>query len=294
MPILLFAFIAFIWGSSFVLMAKAKDVFGSCTIASWRLLLGGGVLWLIWRVTRRGEPWPAFKGHTVPLLLLGLGAYAIPYVIQPYFIAKTGSSALMGIFMSLLPLLTILVSIPMLRVRPTWRQILGVIGGLVCLVKLLNVSVTDHPISLTDMLLAAMVPFSYAIGNTYVKKRFHDRPPLALSADALGLGGIVLLPLSFFLDPVKEGNVPLAVTSIALLGIASTGLCAWMFYKLVQKHGPLYAGMVAYVIPLVAVGWGYLFDGQRLSRGQIVAMFGIMAMVALVQTEKPVAAGTST
>lgn len=291
----MFIFIAFIWGSSFVLMAKARDVFGATTIASWRLLLGGAALWLIWRITRRGEPWPSFKGHGFALLLLAIGGYAIPYVIQPYFIAKTGSSALMGVYMSLLPLLTILVSIPMLGVRPTWRQMLGVIGGLVCLIKLLNVSITDHPIALTDMLLAAAVPFTYAIGNTFVKMRFHNRPPLALSADALGLGGILLLPVSLLLDPVQPGNLSLAVLSIALLGIASTGLCAWMFYKLVQKHGPLYPGMVAYVIPIVAVGWGYFFDGTRLTAGQLVAMFGIMAMVALVQSEKPLpAAGGAT
>jgi drug/metabolite transporter (DMT)-like permease len=289
MPYLLFIFIAFIWGSSFVLMGKAKEAFGSSTIACWRLLLGGAVLWAVWRITRRGEPWPKIKGHFFPLLMIAVGGYAVPYVIQPYFIAKTGSSALMGIFMSLLPLLTILVSIPMLGIRPTVRQILGVVGGFICLIKLLSVT-TDHPIALYDELLAASVPFTYAIANTYVKKRFHDRPPLALSADALAIGGVVMLPISLCLDPIHLDHVELALTAVFILGVGSTGLAAWAFYKLVQKHGPLYPGMVAYVIPLVAVGWGYFFDGKQLTAGQLVAMAGILVMVALVQTEKAVPA----
>ncbi|HMO85819.1 MAG TPA: hypothetical protein PKC18_12970, partial [Lacipirellulaceae bacterium] len=52
--------------------------------------------------------------------------------------------------------------------------------------------------------------------------------------------------------------------------------------SMIKKHGPLYAGMVTYVIPVVALAWGQ-FDRERLSATQAAAIVGVLAMVALVQ-----------
>jgi drug/metabolite transporter (DMT)-like permease len=69
----------------------------------------------------------------------------------------------------------------------------------------------------------------------------------------------------------------------------STGIATLMFLRMVQDQGPLFAGMVTYVIPLVALAWGQ-FDGERLTTLQIAAISGVLAMVALVQWR---AAGTN-
>ena len=55
-----------------------------------------------------------------------------------------------------------------------------------------------------------------------------------------------------------------------------------MIVKLVQSHGPLFAGMVTYVVPVVALVWG-LLDKEQITTRQVVAITGILAMVALVQ-----------
>ena len=56
-----------------------------------------------------------------------------PYVTQPYVLAQGYGHSFFGVVVAAIPLLTILMSIPMLGVWPTRRQSLGVLGGLVCL-----------------------------------------------------------------------------------------------------------------------------------------------------------------
>jgi drug/metabolite transporter (DMT)-like permease len=56
----------------------------------------------------------------------------------------------------------------------------------------------------------------------------------------------------------------------------------FMFYRLIQARGPLFAGMVTYLIPIGAVAWGWA-DGEPVSTRQLVALAVILAAVALVQ-----------
>jgi drug/metabolite transporter (DMT)-like permease len=76
--------------------------------------------------------------------------------------------------------------------------------------------------------------------------------------------------------------LPLAVASLVILGVGSTGVAILAFVHLIQTQGPLFAGMVTYVVPLIALVWGQL-DGERLTGRQLAAIGGVLAMVALVQ-----------
>ncbi len=60
------------------------------------------------------------------------------------------------------------------------------------------------------------------------------------------------------------------------------------------RRAPLFAGMVTYVVPMIALLWGQ-FDGERLTGGQLAAIAGALAMVAVVQwrAAKPVVPATA-
>ena len=73
-----------------------------------------------------------------------------------------------------------------------------------------------------------------------------------------------------------------AVACLLVLGPIATGLGTFLFYRLIQGHGPLYAGMVSYVIPCVATLLG-LLSGETITLGQLVAVAGALGMVALTQ-----------
>ncbi len=184
----------------------------------------------------------------------------------------------------LVPLLTIVASVPMLRVWPTFRQGGGVLLGLACMVLLLrDGQVRGMPGG--DLTLAVLVPLSYAVSNTFIKRRLSELPPVFMTAMILGLTSIVLTPIGIVAEGVKPVSVAEfweALLVLAWLGTIGTGLATVMFYRLIQTHGPLYAGMVTYVIPLGALAWGW-FDDETVTATQLLALLGVFAAVAMVQ-----------
>lgn len=281
MPYILFLLICAIWGSSFLLMKKAALVFGPISIGAWRVIGGAAVLLLLWGMQRR--PWPLRRKHLVPLTLVVLVGYAWPYSIQPYLVARHGSGFI-GMTVSLVPLLTILVSVPMLGIYPKPRQLIGVIGGLL-FIGLIFADGLQRSVPPFDLLLAVTVPLDYAVTNAFIRRNLADVPALALSASSLALTGLLLLPLGLSLPSERlnvSGDWSVALVSLITLGVIGTGLGNYMFNKLVLEHGPLFAGMVTYLIPLGALLWGWL-DHERVTLLQMAALSGILAMVALVQ-----------
>jgi drug/metabolite transporter (DMT)-like permease len=280
-PYILFLLICAIWGASFLLMKKAALAFGPVSIGAWRVLGGAAVLTLLWGM--QGRRWPLRREHFWPMALIVLLGYAWPYSVQPYLVARHGSGFI-GMTVSLVPLLTIIVSVPILGVYPRPRQLLGVLGGLL-FIGLIFADGVRRSVPPLDLLMAASVPLSYAVTNAFIRRNLSDVPALALSASSLALTGALLLPLGLTL-PSEElharGDWGLALGSLVVLGVVSTGLGNYMFNKLVLEHGPLFAGMVTYLIPLGALLWGW-FDDERVTWLQMGALLGIFAMVALVQ-----------
>jgi drug/metabolite transporter (DMT)-like permease len=288
MPYLTFLFICFVWGSSFILVDRASHALGPLAIGTCRLLGGALVLGLYWAWTRQrvrltGRDW----GN---ILLVAAMSNAWPFVVLPYVMTRANEHAYFGMMVSLVPLVTIVAAIPMLGIWPTPRQLVGVLGGLVCMAGVVFDG-TQRGIPLGVLALGLTVPITYAVGNTYIKWKLDHLQSLPLTALFLGLGGLLLLPLlcwpralaaAGLAGPAQPHDWPLAIEAICLLAIFSTGLSILLFIQLVKHQGPLFAGMVTYVIPVVALMWGQ-FDRERLTPLQLAAMAGVLAMVALVQ-----------
>lgn len=288
MPYLAFLFICLVWGASFILMDRASHAFGPVAIGVYRLLGGAAVLIVYWWFnSQRIKIKPVEWGH---ILVVAVMANAFPFVVQPYVMIQAGEHAYFGMMVALVPLATILASIPMLGIWPTRRQLIGVVGGILCLWAAVYDGST-RGISPGLLALALAVPLSYAIGNTYVKWKLDHLPPLILTILFLFLGGILLLPLQLsptaltdweLAGPAVAYDWPLAMLSIAFLSILGTGMAIYLFIDLIKNQGPLFAGMVTYVVPVLALFWGQ-FDDERLTSLQLTAILGVLAMVALVQ-----------
>jgi hypothetical protein len=53
---------------------------------------------------------------------------------------------------------------------------------------------------------------------------------------------------------------------------------------MIMERGPLFAGMTTYVVPIVSLLWGSL-DHEQITVQQMAAIAGVLAMVALVQSD---------
>jgi drug/metabolite transporter (DMT)-like permease len=289
MPYVLFTLLCFLWGTNFILMKKAGLWFSSANVGLWRVVGGALLLAAIQLYYRR--PWPVRRRDLLPLLLIALFGYAYPFVIQPFLVKECGSGFI-GMMVSFVPLLTIVVSIPILGVRPTPRQLIGVVGGLGFL-SLILMDGLNRQISMVHVALAIAVPLLYAICNTFIKRRFVAVRPVPLALTCLTLSLLAMVPASILSPRNITGqpqDFPLAVASVVILGVLGTGLGVLIFTKLLQDHGPLFASMVTYLIPTIALVWGWI-DNEPITATQVAGLAGALSMVAIVQYG---AAGTAT
>lgn len=281
MHYLLFILLCLIWASSFILMKKAALTFGPITIAGLRCLGGGLLLAAAWgffrraaRPTRRQAGW---------LLLTTLLGYGYPYAVQPYLVHRYGSGFI-GMMICFVPLLTVLFSMPVLRVFPTRWQLVGVLGGLACMAVILADGLRrDVPAS--QLLFALSVPASYALCNTIIKRHLAGLSPHVLALVSMGLVALVVLPAGALTEPMSaNGLFWLSLACVGILGVLGTGAATVMFFKLVQEQGPLFAGLVTYIVPLGALLWGWA-DAERVTWLQLFALLGVLGMVAVVQID---------
>ncbi|MCI0492215.1 MAG: DMT family transporter [Planctomycetes bacterium] len=293
---LAFVFCSLVWGSSFILLERVTHAFGPVESGIWRSLGGAAVVGAAWWLQCRD--FRLSRRDWAHLLFLTIAVNVLPQVILPYVLAQGFGHSFFGTLVAPIPLLTILISIPMLGTWPTWRQLCGVLGGLVCL-GLIVEDGFDRGMSLGLLALALVIPFSSAFSNTYIKWKLSHVPaaPLTTAMHAVAVSSLLLLLFSqptmeslHLTGPAAPVVTPTVIVSLLALGLIGNGISTLVFIWMILKEGPLFAGMTTYVVPVLALLWGQ-FDHEAINSGQMIAIAGVLAMVALVQSgsRRPVA-----
>jgi len=286
---LAFIFCCAVWGTSFILLERVTHVMGPVEIAIWRLFSGAAVVGFCWWLKR--DSYRLTRRDLMFIMFSALVFTTPPQVIQAYVLAQGYGHSFFGTMVAAIPLLTILVSVPMLGVRPTGRELFGVLGGLVCIFVLVEEGVhRGMPPGL--LALTMIIPLSAALSNTFIKWRLPHVPAAPLTTMILVVAGLALMPVQLspqlmaawhIAAPSAAVVTPEAVVYLLLLGVIGSGVSTMVFIWLVLKKGPLFAGMTTYVVPVLALLWG-TFDHESISAMQASSIAGVLAMVALVQT----------
>jgi len=288
----LFILICLIWGASFILMKVGGSVYTPIAVGAWRVGSAAAAVAMIWLLL--GRPWVFKRRDIGPLILISCMGTVVPFIAQPYVINVVNAhshngSSFTGTMVALVPLMTIIASAVILKVRPTARQMVGVLGGFTAIAWLfhdeLKQGVAPHHLA-----LAALSPMLYAVTNTWIKRRYAGVPTISLLLCTMSITTLILLPAALLIGPtvdtpppgIERTTMTQAIAALVFLGVVGTGLATFMFYKLVQQRGPLFAGMVTYIIPCVAQAFGFL-GGETISTAQIASLGIVFAMVALVQ-----------
>jgi drug/metabolite transporter (DMT)-like permease len=269
-------------------MERATHTFGPVEVGIGRLLGGAVILAGVWWVQRARHR--VSRRDVCRIAGVALLGTSWPFVVQPYCLGRGFGHSYFGMMVALVPLATIVVSVPMLGVWPTKRQLIGVLGGFICMLLLLQDG-SARGMSAGVLALALTVPLSYAIGNTYLKWKLSHVHAVPLTALVLTIAAAWLAPLELIpgalhqfglAGPSQPSDVTMAIGALTILGVIGTGVAVLLFIHLVVKEGPLFAGMVTYVVPVFALGWGAV-DRETITARQLIAMTGVLAMVALVQ-----------
>lgn len=286
---LAFAFCCIVWGSTFILLDRVAHVFGPVEIGIWRMFSGAAVVILLGWLGRAN--FHLARRDWFPLLVVALVFTAPSQVFQAYILAHGFNHSFLGSIVAAMPLMTIVVSIPMLGIRPTPRELAGVLGGLVCMFLLVEDGV-DRGMSAGLLALVLTVPLSATLSNTYIKWRLSHVPAAPLTAALLIVAAAALVPLQFFPAALEHWEIAApagaAVTAASvcymfLIGVVGSGISTMVFVWMILKKGPLFAGMTTYIVPLLALVWGR-YDQEPISTRQLASIAAILAMVAVVQS----------
>ncbi len=281
MQYLLFIITSLIWGGGFFLMKKAGLAFGPLTIGASTTFGGALVLWTFWFIKQ--NTWQIRRQHIIPLLIVSLFGYIFPYAAQPFLVKLIGHGFI-GMMVALVPIFTILVSIPLLSVYPSRKQFVGILIGMVSL-SLMVVDGLDRNVSWFYLFMALFVPLCYAVSNTIVQRSLQDLPPIILVALFMTAGTIALTPFALIFETITiDENFVSAIVAILLLSVFARGIAMLFFYKMIKENGPLFAGMVTYVIPIEALMWSWL-DNERITVIQVSSIIIVLLVVGVVQRD---------
>jgi drug/metabolite transporter (DMT)-like permease len=260
-----------IWGSSFILMKKGLVHFTDTQVGAMRI----GFAWLV------TMPFLIPKLHGVTrrewwiLLSVGLFGNGIPAFL---FTAAQRhiDSSLAGMINSLVPVLTVLIGIIAFRLSVHRMQLLGLGTGLLGALVLIGPESISGPGAYGLLVVGAST--CYAINLNVVRRYLQTMPTMTITAGAflwVGPACIFYLLLTDFPQRMTQSEVLPAFAGIVFLAVVGTAYAVLLFNRLIQDAGPVFASMVTYVVPVVALLWG-MMDGEQ---PRVTQLFGAMLVL---------------
>ena len=291
----IFILLCIIWGSSFILMKVSKEELTWAQIASLRIFSAGVAM----------LPFALFLFSKIPMkkmLLVIISAICgnlLPAYLFAGAIAKNIDSSLAGILNSLTPICVVITGLIFFRSKIQSRKILGVIIGFAGLLLLTiagkkGISFENVEYTLWILLATVLYGFNINIVAHYLK----DIDPIHLAAVSIAFmiipTGIVLWQQDFLQLPFYDDKLVVAVVYSVMLGIVGTAIATALFYVLVKKARGLFASLVTYGIPFVALGWGFVY-GENITILQIGCLGVILCGVYLANMpgKKEIADGST-
>jgi drug/metabolite transporter (DMT)-like permease len=267
----IFIVLALIWGSAFIIMKTTAHDLNGLQIGSIRIFAAGAVFF----------PFALFHIRKIPakklpfILLTGLLGNLLPAFCFAIAIEKKVNSSMAGILNSLTPLFVITIAIFFFRSKVHTKKIIGVLIGLVGLVIL---SLSKGGVSFENyglILLILVATVFYGLNVNIVGHYLKDVDPIHMATVSLALMAIPSAIVIWQQDVPDmfryDDQVRWSILAVILLGVVGSAIATALFYVLIKKAGGLFASLVTYAIPVVAICWG-IWAGEDVTAIQVACL----------------------
>lgn len=279
------------WGSAFVGISIALRSFAPVTMVLLRLLTGSLTMLLVLllvprfrqKLTLQLSAWfavMALLGNVLPFTLIGWAQQFVP-------------SGVAGLLMAFVPLATLLLAHLLLPDEPITRnKLIGFVLGFLGILVLMwpDLSQTAGNSRLLGMLAVLAAAVSYAFANIVARKR----PPSGdtfTTAATLCFASLLMLPLCVAFDPPPwtRSVASSSVLAVLLLGILSTALATYLYFRVLRSAGAAFVSQINYLIPVWAVFLGVWALDEDLTLNSVLALMLVISgiLVAQVKTRVP-------
>ena len=192
-------------------------------------------------------------------------------------------SSLAGTLNCLTPIFVILTGVMFFKVQPPGQKLIGILiafgGSLLLLLSKEHLNEGKHLLYVSLVIFAT---FLYGFNVNLVSKYLKEISSFHLAAVALTLNAIpaaiVLISTGYFSLSIGTPGFLIATGAAFLLGVVGTAVATVIFYMLVKSAGGIFASMVTYGIPVVAICWG-IYYGEAFGRKEVIALLVILVGV---------------
>ncbi len=277
-----FMFLAFIWGSSFILIKKSLLTYEPLEVSAIRVSLSSLCFAPFVFHLRKHIPW----NKLIFFVLVGLTGSGIPSFLYP--IAQTEiSSSLSGILNAMTPIFAFLTGLVFFKMKFSKREVFGVFIGFLGTVIL--VAFGERLSSSANVWYALFViagTLCYGLNVNLVEVAFKNVSAFMVSAVSFFLIGppamIFLISQNRFNDWITNPNFIQSTLAVCVLSIVATVISTIIFFQLIKKAGGVFSSTVSYLIPIVAIMWGIL-DGESFTLNHAIGMALILSGVYMIK-----------
>jgi drug/metabolite transporter (DMT)-like permease len=274
----LFALVGTLWGSSYLAVKLAGTGIGPITFVAIRLGFAVAFLVAVGIVLRVPLPAP----RDVPrIAVAGLTGVVVPFTLITWG-QRDIDSGLASIFNAATPLLTVLLAAVVLRDEPLrLGRLAGIVLGLGGVAVVVGGGV-DAGSDALAMLAILAASGSYALHAVYGRRVLGDVQPMTIVLVQSITGAVVATALAIAIERPALALPPAEVLGAAAwLGVASSGVGALAFFRLLASWGAGRTALVNYLIPVVGVLAGAVVLGERLDVTVLVGGALVVAGVAV-------------
>ncbi len=270
--------LSLIWGSSFILIKRGLTAFSGSEVGALRIVAAGAFLL---PVAITGFP-KLNRRHWIVLMVIGFLGSLIPAFLFAWAQTQLSSSAT-GIINAVTPLNVLVVGAVFFHQSIVRKQILGLLMGLIGTVLLILAGSAESSTGFNAYsLLVVGATVCYGFSSNIIKHYTYDLTPQTITAVSL----VLMLPIaagylfgySSFLPTLEQQQAWWPFLAIVTLGVVGTALALIIFNKLVQLRSPVFAASVTYLVPIVAILWGFI-DGESLNYQHFLGMLAILGGV---------------
>lgn len=283
---MLIAVLAVIWGSSFILMKRALLVYTPYQVGSLRLFFA--FLFMLPFIVRHFGV--IEKSKIKYLVATGFLGNGIPSILFP--LAQTRiSSGLAGMINTLTPIFTLIVGMLIFGMKVGRQRLIGLFIGLFGAILLIFFKTGGIGLDSTSAyaLFVVLATVCYAFSVNILRYKLTNMDALRITGFAIFFTGIPMGIYAFSTDIIPRTfhteGAAFSLLCIVALGVFSTALSTVFFNQLIKLSGALSAASVTYLIPIVAVIWGFL-DHEQLGVFHFIGMAAILFGVYVVNRQK--------
>jgi drug/metabolite transporter (DMT)-like permease len=273
------------WGFSFIFLRIAVPALGASPVTFARLFLAVLLLGAVLVYKGAKVPWSTHRNRligygllntAVPFLLFGIASKSLP---AGYMAVLNGTAALFSAVLAIV----------WLKQPLTRNKSIGLLIGFIGVAILVGLA----PLALDATVVGAIGAglfgaLCYAFAGHLTPRWLGGVSPYAVAFGSLVPAAIALAPLAAVNLPAAQNLTPQVAYAVLFLGLVTTGLAYLMYFRLITQMGPVRTSTVAFLIPVFALLWGWVFLGEPLTLANIVGGALVLLGVALVNGLLPV------